>query len=361
MQATNEGPLKAFRPFLNDYPHHQWKPHVDVILGSKIMREIRYIWAVNEAIKEEMARDQNVVMMGEDLAGPGGAFGVTRGLLDTYGPHRVMDTPISEAGFMGLATGAAACGLRPIVEIMFMDFITVCMDSIVNQLAKIRYLSAGQYSVPVVIRTASGGGVKAGAQHSQCLEAWFAHVPGLEVVMPATPYDAKGLLKSAVRSDNPVLVIEHKGMYALKGHVPEEEYLVPLGQADVKREGSDVTVVATSHLVHDSLKAAEILEGEGVSVEVLDLRSIQPWDKDAVFNSVAKTHRLVVANEAVKSFGIGAEIVATVAEEIMDELDGPIMRVGAPFVPVPFNLEQFYQPGPTHVVDAIKTTMERSS
>ncbi|MBT7714778.1 MAG: alpha-ketoacid dehydrogenase subunit beta [Deltaproteobacteria bacterium] len=321
------------------------------------MRELRYIHAVNEAINEEMERDENVVLIGEDIAGPGGAFGATRGLLERHGPRRVLDTPISEAGFVSLATGAAMCGLRPIVEIMFMDFTTVCMDSIVNQLAKIRYMSAGQYCLPVVLRTPAGGGLNAAAQHSQCLEAWFAHVPGLKVVMPATPYDVKGLIKSAVRDDNPVLVIEHKGLYAGKGSVPEEEILVPLGKAEIKREGSDVTVVATSRMVHDSLEAACIMAEEGVSVEVLDLRSIQPWDKDAVFNSVTKTHRLVVAHEAVKSFGIGGEIAATVVEEIMDELDAPIKRVGAPFIPVPYSLEQFYQPGPTHVVEAVRATM----
>ncbi len=324
------------------------------------MKEIRYLHAVNEAISEEMDRDENVVLLGEDLAGPGGAFGVTRGLLEKFGPKRVLDTPISEAGFVGLTAGAAVCGLRPIVEIMFMDFTTVCMDSIVNQLAKIRYMSGGQFCLPVVLRTPAGGGVNGAAQHSQCLEAWFAHVPGLKVVMPSSPHDAKGLIKSAIRDDSPVLVIEHKAMYALKGQIPEEEVLVPLGKAEIKREGSDVTVVATSRLVYDSLKAAEILDGEGVSVEVLDLRSIQPWDKEAVLNSVSKTHRLVVAHEAVKSFGIGAEIAATVAEEIMEELDAPIKRVGAPFVPIPFNLEKYYQPGPQHVVEAVKATISNS-
>ena len=323
------------------------------------MREIRYVHAVNEAIAEELARDERVVLLGEDLAGPGGAFGATRGLLEKFGPSRVIDTPISEAGFVGLAAGAAVCGLRPIVEIMFMDFTPVCMDSIVNQLAKIRYMSGGQFRLPVVLRTPAGGGVNGAAQHSQCLEAWFAHVPGLKVVMPSSPHDAKGLLKSAVRDDSPVMMVEHKAMYALKGPVPEEEILVPIGKAALKREGSDVTVVATARLVYDALKAAEIAAEEGISVEVLDLRSIQPWDKVAVFDSVSKTHRLVIAHEAVRRFGIGAEIAATVAEEIMDELDAPIKRVGAPFVPIPFNLEKYYQPGPGHIVEAVKETLAK--
>jgi pyruvate/2-oxoglutarate/acetoin dehydrogenase E1 component len=304
------------------------------------MKEIRYIWAINEAIKEEMQRDESVVLIGEDVGTPGGSFGASRGLYDLFGPERVFDTPISEATIMGLAAGAAACGLRPIVEIMFMDFMTVCMDGIVNQVAKMRYMFGSQYTVPLVIRAPAGAGLNAGPQHSQSLEAWFAHVPGLKVVMPGTPYDVKGLLKSAIRDDNPVIVLEHKALHALKGNIPEEEYLVPIGKAEVKREGSDVTLIATSRMVHESLKAANMLAEENINVEVIDLLSISPWDKEAVFNSVAKTHRLVIAHEAVKSFGIGAEISAAVAEEIMEELDAPIMRVGAPFVPIPFSLEK---------------------
>jgi len=216
-----------------------------------------------------------------------------------------------------------------------------------------------QYKMPIVIRTPAGGGVSAGPQHSQCLEAWFAHVPGLKVVMPATPYDVKGLLKSAIRDDNPVIVVENKALHGMKGTVPEEEYLVPIGQADVKREGKDVTVVATSRMVHETLKAADRLAEEGIEIEVVDLMSISPWDKETVFNSIGKTHRLVIAHEAVKSFGIGAEISATVAEEIMDEIDAPIMRVGAPFVPVPFSLEKSYLPAEKDVIDAVKRTLER--
>ena len=324
------------------------------------MKEIRYVWAINEALKEEMERDEDVVLIGEDVGIPGGAFGASRGLYDRFGPERVFDTPISEAGIMGLAAGAAACGLRPIVEIMFMDFMAVCMDGIVNQIAKMRYMFGSQYTVPIVIRTPAGGGLNAGPQHSQSLEAWFAHVPGLKVVMPGTPYDVKGLLKSAIRDDNPVIVVENKTLHALKGPIPEEEYLVPIGKADIKKQGTDVTVVATSRMVHEALKAAKILGQENINIEIIDLLSISPWDKETVLNSVAKTHRLVIAHEAVKSFGVGAEISAVVAEEIMEELDAAIMRVGAPFVPIPFSLEKAYLPNADDVIKAIKKTLERT-
>jgi pyruvate/2-oxoglutarate/acetoin dehydrogenase E1 component len=324
------------------------------------MKEIRYIGCINEAIREEMQKDERVVLIGEDVGRPGGSFGASRGLLEQFGPERVVDTPISEAGIVGLAAGAAACGLRPIVEIMFMDFTAVCMDGIVNQIAKMRYMFGSQYSMPVVIRTPAGGGLNAGPQHSQCLEAWFAHVPGLKVVMPATPYDMKGILKSAIRDDNPVIVVENKALHALKGEIPEEEYLVPIGKADIKKPGRDVTVVATSRMVHEALKAAAVLSEEKIDIEVLDLISISPWDRDAVFNSVSKTHRLVVAHEAVKQCGIGAEIVASVCEEIMDELDGPVQRVGAPFVPVPFSMEQNYLPNANDIVGAVKRALDRS-
>jgi len=286
-----------------------------------------------------MARDEAVFVIGEDVAYPGGSFSATRGLLEEFGERRVKDTPISEAAIVGLALGAATQGLRPVVEIMFMDFLTVCMDQIVNQVAKTRYMFGGQYQVPMVIRTPGGGGLHAGPQHSQCLESWFAHVPGLKVVMPATPYDVKGLLKTAIRDDNPVLFVENKALYGLKGEIPEEEYLVPVGKADVKRSGKDVTVVATSRMVHESLKAAQILSKEGIDVEVIDLMTISPLDKETIFQSVEKTSKLVIAHEAVKAFGIGAEISALVCEEMIDCLDAPILRVGAPFTPVPFNLE----------------------
>ena len=324
------------------------------------MKEIRYIWAVNEAIKEEMERDKNVVLIGEDVGSSGGAFGASRGLYDRFGPERVVDMPICEATIVGLAAGAAACGLRPIVEIMFMDFMTVCMDGIVNQIAKMRYMFGSQYIVPIVIRTPAGAGLHAGPQHSQSLEAWFGHVPGLKVVMPGTPYDVKGLLKSAIRDDNPVIVVENKTLYALKGPIPEDEYLVPIGKAQIKRQGTDATVIATSRMVHEALKAADSLAQENIDIEVIDLLSISPWDKETVFNSVGKTHRLLIAHEAVKSFGVGAEVSAAVAEEILDELDAPIMRVGAPFVPIPFSLEKAYLPNAEVVISAVKKTLERT-
>lgn len=324
------------------------------------MKEIRYIWAINEAIREEMERDQHVILIGEDVGTAGGAFGASRGLLDQFGSKRVVDMPISEAGIMGVAAGAAACGLRPVVEIMFMDFLTLCMDGIVNQIAKLRYMFGSQYTVPIVIRAPAGAGLNAGPQHSQSLEAWFAHVPGLKVVMPSTPYDAKGLLKSAIRDDNPVLVIENKTLHALKGMIPEEEYLIPIGKADIKREGADATVVATSRMTHESLKAADVLAKENIHIEVIDLLSISPWDKETVFQSLSKTHRLVIAHEAVKDYGPGAEIAAAVAETILDELDAPIMRVGAPFVPVPFSLEKAYLPDADAVVSAVRKTLDKT-
>lgn len=322
------------------------------------MRETRYIRAISEALNEEMARDENVFVIGEDVGGPGGAFSATKGLLETYGERRVRDTPISESAVIGLAIGAAAEGLRPVAEIMFADFLTVCMDQIVNQLAKTRYMFGGMYTLPVVIRAPGGGGLNAGPQHSQCLEAWFAHIPGLKVVMPATPYDAKGLLKSAIRDDNPIIFLENKALYSSKGEIPDEEYLVPLGKADVKRAGKDVTVVAASRMVHEALAAAKTLSDDGIDVEVVDLRTISPLDKETIFDSVEKTSRLVVAHEAVKAFGIGAEISAMVSEEMLDYLDAPVLRVGAPFVPVPFNLEKYYLPNAEDVVKAVKTVME---
>jgi len=322
------------------------------------MKEIRYVRAITEALDEEMARDRDVFVVGEDVGRAGGAFSATKGLLETYGEMRVRDTPISETAIIGLAVGAAAQGLRPVAEIMFSDFLAVCMDQIVNQMAKTRYMFGGMYKMPVVVRTPCGGGLNAGPQHSQCIESWFAHVPGLKVVMPATPYDVKGLLKSSIRDDNPVLFIENKALYAIKGQIPEEEYFVPIGKADVKRTGNDVTVVATSRMVYQALEAASALAAEGIDAEVIDLRTISPLDKETIFESLEKTSRLVIAHEAVKLFGIGAEIAAMVCEEMIDHLDAPIVRVGAPFVPVPFNLEDAYLPKADDVVRAVKRVVE---
>ncbi len=321
------------------------------------MKELRYIKAINEALHEEMARDETVFVIGEDVGAPGGAFGGTRGLLQAFGERRVRDTPISESAITGLALGAAMKGLRPVVEIMFADFLPVCMDQIVNQIAKARFMFGGQFTAPLVIRAPGGGGLNAGPQHSQSLEAWFAHVPGLKVVMPATPADAKGLLKSAIRDDDPVLFLEHKALYASSGPVPDGEHLVPIGKADVRRAGTDVTIVTASRMLQGVLEAAETLAASGVQAEVIDLRSLSPLDKDAIFQSVEKTSRLVVAHEAVKSFGIGAEIAAMVSEEMIDVLDGPVVRVGAPFSPVPFAHESEYLPNAADVVRAVEKVM----
>ncbi|MFH1003033.1 MAG: alpha-ketoacid dehydrogenase subunit beta [Chloroflexota bacterium] len=319
------------------------------------MKEIRYIRAVNEALREEMARDERVFIIGEDVGASGGAFTATRGLYQEFGAARVKDTPISESAIIGMALGAAMTGLRPVAEIMFMDFLAVCMDQIVNQVAKMRYLYGGQYKVPMVIRAPSGGGLSAGPHHSQCLENWFTHIPGLKVVMPSTCYDVKGLLKAAIRDDNPVLVIEHKGL-AITGQIPEEEYIVPLGKADIKREGDNVTIVATSQMVFKALAAAEKLAAEGISAEVVDPRTLCPLDMETILNSVKKTGRLVVAHEAVKSCGFGAEIAARVMEEGFDYLDAPVKRVGAAFTPVPFGpaLEKAYLPNENDIIKAVK-------
>ena len=324
------------------------------------MGEFRYIRAITEALREEMSRDERVFVIGEDVGLSGGAFSATRGLLEEFGEKRVRDTPISESAIVGLAAGAAAAGLRPVIEIMFMDFMTLCMDQVINQMAKMSYMFGGQSRVPMVIRTPCGAGLNAGPQHSQCLEALFAHVPGLKVVMPATPYDVKGLLKSSIRDDNPVIFVENKALHAISGEVPEGEYTIPLGKGEIKREGKDVTVVATSRMVHQSLVAADKLSGEGIHIEVIDPRTINPLDKGIILTSVEKTSRLVIAHEAVKAFGIGAEISAMVCEEAIDSLDAPIIRVGAPFTPIPFSLESTYLPGANDIIDAVHKVMEYS-
>ena len=321
------------------------------------MAKKTYLQALNEALRQEMERDENVFIIGEDVGQFGGCFGVTQGLYDTFGEARVMDTPITESVIVGAAAGAAASGLRPVAELMFVDFIGVALDQLFNQAAKMRFMFGGKATVPMVLRMPQGAGIGAAAQHSQSLEAWFMHIPGIKVVIPSTPYDAKGLLISAIRDDNPVVFLEHKMLYGLEGEVPEESYAIEFGKADVKREGTDVTVVATSLMVHTALAAAEVLEKDGISVEVVDPRCLQPLDGETIIASVQKTHALVVAHEAVGFAGPGAEIAAIVAGEALDYLDAPIKRVGAPFAPVPFSppLEQAYIPGVDDIVAAVKS------
>lgn len=320
------------------------------------MRKLTMRAAINEALRQEMRRDPNVYVIGEDVGVFGGCFGVTAGLIDEFGPKRVIDTPITESAIIGNALGAAATGLRPVAEIMFMDFVGVTMDQIYNQAAKMRYMFGGKAKIPMVIRTACGAGGSAAAQHSQSLEAWFMHVPGLKVVAPSTAYDAKGLLVSSIRDDNPVIFVEHKFIYDLEGEVPEDIYSIPLGKADVKRQGSDVTVIATMAMVHKALEAAEELSREGISVEVIDPRTLQPLDGETIIESVKKTHKVVIVHEAVKFAGPGAEIAAMIAEEAFDYLDAPIKRVAAPFTPVPFSpvLEQTYIPSKEKIIAAVK-------
>ena len=320
------------------------------------MAELRFAQAINRALSESMTVDETVMLMGEDIAEAGGPFGVTRGLLAKFGADRVRDTPISEMAMSNAAVGAALTGVKPVLEIMFMDFMTFAMDALVNQAAKARFMFGGQSSVPLVVRTPHGGGISAGPQHSQCLEAWFAHVPGLKVVCPSSPADAYGLLKSAIADPDPVVFVENKALYALKGEVPDAAYTIPIGKAAIVREGQDVTIVSYGAMVGRVMQAADTLSKEGVSVEVIDLRSIQPWDEATVLASLSKTHRLLIAHEAVEAFGVGAEIAARMAEIGFDELDAPIMRVAAPFVPVPFapGLEKQYQPNAEKVMEAVR-------
>ena len=315
-----------------------------------------YLQALNDAMRQEMERDPNVFILGEDVGKFGGCFGVTQGLYDQFGERRVRDTPISESAIMGAAAGAAAAGLRPIAELMFVDFIGVAMDQLFNQAAKMRFMFGGKAKVPMVLRMPQGAGVGAAAQHSQCLEAWFMHIPGIKVCIPATPADAKGLLVSAIRDDNPVVFLEHKLLYGIEGEVDDDLYEIPIGKGKVVREGSDVTIVATALMVHRALEAAEILAKDGISVEVVDPRSLVPLDKDCILDSVRKTHARVVVHEAVKNAGAGAEIAAMVAEEAIEYLDAPIVRIGAPFCPVPFSptLEQAYMPSVEKIVQAVR-------
>jgi len=304
-----------------------------------------------------MRRDQSVFLLGEDIGRYwGGAFKVTDGLAQEFGDERVRDTPISESAIVGAAVGAAITGMRPVAEIMFGDLTALAMDQIANQAAKIRYMFGGQAKCPIVVRTPFGAGVNIASHHSQSLEAWFMHVPGMYVAVPSTPYDAKGLLKTAIRGENPVFFCEHKLLYPVQGDVPEDEYLIPFGVADVKREGSDVTVVATSYMVHKALKAAESLEKDGVSVEVVDPRTLTPLDRETISNSVKKTGKIVIVSEDCKTAGVSAEIAATIAEKALDYLDAPIKRVTAPDTPIPFSppLEQFIIPNVQSIIRAVK-------
>ena len=320
------------------------------------MTQMTYMEALRDGMRQAMLKDPNVYIAGEDVGAFGGCFGQTGSLFEEFGPKRVIDTPITETAIIGSAVGAASAGLRPIVEIMFFDFMGVCMDEILNQAAKMRYMFGGKAKLPIVIRTPCGAGISAAAQHSQSLEAWFAHIPGLKVVMPATPADAKGLLMSAVADDNPVLYIEHKMLLGLKGDVPEGEYYVPIGEATVAREGSDVTIITWSAMVQKALAAAETLAKEGVSAEVLDLRTISPLDKEAILKSVEKTGRAIILHEATLTGGVGGEIAAIIADEGFDYLNAPIKRVTAPDCPIPFSpvLEQAWIPDEAKVIAAVK-------
>ena len=316
--------------------------------------------AINQALGDAMAADDSVVVFGEDVSEAGGSFGATRGLRARFGANRVLDTPISEAAIAGAAVGAALSGLRPVVEIMFMDFTTLVMDAMVNQAAKARFMFGGQGSVPMVLRTPHGGGVNAGPQHSQCLEAWFAHIPGLKVVVPSDAPSAYGLLRAAIADPDPVVFVENKALYAVKGELGEPPDILPLGRAAIVRPGRDATIVAYGSAVRTAQAAAKTLSNAGVEAELIDLRTIQPWDDAAVLESLSRTHRLVVVHEAVEAFGVGAEIVARMADIGFDELDGPIVRVAAPFMPVPFarSLETAYLPTAQDVVRAVGRTLE---
>jgi pyruvate/2-oxoglutarate/acetoin dehydrogenase E1 component len=326
------------------------------------MPEITFVESLRMTLKEEMDRDPSLMLIGEDIGRYGGIFGVTKGLLEEFGPHRVRSTPISESAIIGSALGAAMTGIRTVAEIMYVDFTTCAMDQIVNQVAKMRYMSGGKAKIPLVIRTQEGGGRGNAAQHSQSLEALFLHIPGLKIVMPSTPYDARGLLKTAIRDDNPVMFIEHKLLYATKGFIPDGEFLIPFGQADVKRKGKDVTVIAISYMVTKALRAAERLAEEGVDVEVIDLRTLVPLDLETLLQSVRKTNRVVIVHEGCRRGGIGAEIACNIMEEAFDFLDAPIQRVGALNVPIPYSepLENAVIPGEEEIATAVKKVFYRT-
>lgn len=320
------------------------------------MRQILYGQAVTEALREEMRRDASVIIMGEDMGVMGSVFGLTKGFIDEFGESRVIDTPISEAGFTGMAVGAAMRGLKPVVEIMYVDFTPVCMDAIVNQAAKLRYMTGGQLSVPLVIRAPGGAGRRNAGQHSQSLEAFFTHVPGLKVIAPSTPYDVKGLLKTAIRDSDPVICLEHKLLYATKGPAPAEDYLIPLGQADIKRPGKHVTLIAYSRQTLFALEAAQTLAQDGIEAEVVDLRSLTPLDWEAIAASVTKTHRVAILQEGPQRGGFAAEIGQQINEKLFDYLDAPVMRIAGRNVVAPFSpaLEDLVYPQPKDIVAGVK-------
>ena len=323
------------------------------------MRQIEFREAIREAMQEEMRKDPLLYLMGYDVGEYGGEFRVSKGMFAEFGPRRVQDTPINENGEIGLAVGAAITGCKAIVEIPFMDFIPMAMDAIVNQAAKFNYTFAGQRSVPIVIRTAQGGYIRAAEQHSQCFENWFVHVPGLKVVIPSSGYDAKGLLKTAINDPDPVIFVEHKFMYPMKGEVPEEEYTIPLGSADIKKEGKDVTVIATSYMVHLALNVANRMEKQGVSVEVVDPRSLVPLDEDKILSSVKKTGKVVIVHEAHIRGGWGGEMAAIIADKAFTYLDAPIKRVGAKDAPIPFPkvLEEHILPSEADIESVIRSIL----
>jgi acetoin:2,6-dichlorophenolindophenol oxidoreductase subunit beta len=323
------------------------------------VRTLSYSRAIAEAMAEEMRRDPMVILWGLDVGAFGGAFGVTQGLYDEFGPDRVIDMPISEAGFVGCGVGAAATGIRPVIEVMFCDWMTIASDQLVNQAATMRYMFGGKVQMPLVIRTTMGGYLSAAAQHSKCVESVFSFFPGFKVVTPGTPYDAKGLLKAAIRDNNPVIFFEHKRLYEIKGPVPEEEYTIPLGKAEVKRTGKDVTIVTYAYMVGKSLAAAETLAKEGIEVEVLDLRTVDPLDEEAILTSLRRTHRLVIVQEAWRQCSISSEVAALVSEKGFDYLDAPILRVTAEDVPCPFSpvLEQRVLPGEDDIVRTVRRVL----
>jgi pyruvate dehydrogenase E1 component beta subunit len=320
------------------------------------MKKMSVSHAIREGMHEEMLRDENVIMVGEDLGTMGSPFGITLGFLDEFGPNRVIETPICESGFTGMAVGAAMRGIRPVVELMYVDFISVAMDPVMNQAAKMRYMTGGQVHVPMVVRAPMGSGRRNAGQHSQCLETLFTHIPGLKVVCPSTAADAKGLIKAAIRDDDPVIFLEHKLLYATKGEIPEGEHVIPLGVADVKREGKDVTIITWSRQVFFALDAAKELEKDGIDVEVIDLRTLVPLDWETIKKSVSKTHNVVVVQEGVKRSGFAGEISAQIMEELFDELDAPVERVAALNIVPPFSptLEDEFFPQVDDIVKAVK-------